>query len=244
MRKTVCLNPEEAFHIHTWRCEHAGDEREDAYIRTAMYLSAKQITFTDHAPFQGDSFRGRMKMADLPEYIKTLSELKAKYQGKIEVRIGLEAEYLPGFRAYYEKLREDERIEYLLLGQHFYELAPGAYSFSMKEKSGQANSIIQAELVGVESGYFSGVAHPDRGYRYLKPGETADVGLAKELVVAAREHHIPLERNLSSMEIGQYYPDMFWKHCPDDYLVGLDAHSVSEMARRYHEAAFWNEIGE
>ena len=111
MRRMVCLNPEEAFHIHTWRCGHAGDEREDAYIRTAMYLGAKQITFTDHAPFPGDSFRGRMKMADLPEYIKTLSELKAKYQGKIEVRIGLEAEYLPGFLAYYEKLREDERIE-------------------------------------------------------------------------------------------------------------------------------------
>lgn len=78
MRRMVCLNPEEAFHIHTWRCGHAGDEREDAYIRTAMYLGAKQITFTDHAPFPGDSFRGRMKMADLPEYIKTLSELKAK----------------------------------------------------------------------------------------------------------------------------------------------------------------------
>ena len=111
MRRMVCLNPEEAFHIHTWRCEHAGDERENAYIRTAMYLGAKQITFTDHAPFPGDSFRGRMKMADLPEYIETLSELKAKYQGKIQVRIGLEAEYLPGFQAYYEKLREDERIE-------------------------------------------------------------------------------------------------------------------------------------
>lgn len=160
------------------------------------------------------------------------------------MRIGLEAEYLPGFLAYYEKLREEERIEYLLLGQHFYELAPGVYSFSMKEKSGQANGIIRAELSGVESGYFSGVAHPDRSYRYLKPGETADVGLAKELIVAAREHHIPLERNLSSMETGQFYPEMFWKHCPDDYLVGLDAHSVSEMARRYHEAAFWNEMGE
>lgn len=144
----VCLNPEEAFHIHTWRCGHAGDEREDAYIRVAMYLGAKQITFTDHAPFPGDSFHGRMKMAELPEYIETLSELKAKYQGKIQVRIGLEAEYLPGFLAYYEKLREDERIEYLLLGQHFYELAPGVYSFSMKEKSGQADGIVRAELAG------------------------------------------------------------------------------------------------
>ena len=137
-----------------------------------------------------------------------------------------------------------ERLYYLLLGQHFYELVPGAYSFSMKEKSGQANGIIRAELAGIESGYFSGVAHPDRSYRYLKHGETADVGLAKELIVAAKERHVPLERNLSSMETGQYYPDMFWKYCPGDYLVGLDAHSASEMVRRYHEAAFWDEMEE
>ena len=114
----------------------------------------------------------------------------------------------------------------------------------MKERSGQADGIIRAELAGIESGYFSGVAHPERSYRHLKPGEPADVGLAKELIVAAREHHIPLERNLSSMETSQYYPEMFWRYCPDDYLVGLDAHSVSEMVRRYHAAAFWNEMEE
>lgn len=96
MRKSVCLNPEEIFHVHTWRCGHAGEEREEEYIKVAIHLGAKQITFTDHAPFPGDLFRGRMKMEELPEYEDTLWELRAKYQGKIQVRIGLEAEYLPG----------------------------------------------------------------------------------------------------------------------------------------------------
>ena len=120
MRKSVCLNPEEIFYVHTWRCGHAGEEREEEYIKVAIHLGAKQITFTDHAPFPGDLFHGRMKMAELPEYEDTLWELRAKYQGKIKVRIGLEAEYLPGFQSYYEKLKEDEGIEYLLLGQHLY----------------------------------------------------------------------------------------------------------------------------
>lgn len=177
MRKSVCLNPEEIFHVHTWRCGHAGEEREEEYIKVAIHLGAKQITFTDHAPFPGDLFRGRMKMAELPEYEDTLWELRAKYQGKIKVRIGLEAEYLPGFQSYYEKLKEDEGIEYLLLGQHFYELAPGEYSFSKKGLSGRADGIVRAELEGVESGYFSGIAHPDRSYRYLKPGEQADIAV-------------------------------------------------------------------
>ena len=52
----------------------------------------------------------------------------------------------------------------------------------------------------MESGYFSGIAHPDRSYRYLKPGEQADIGIVKELINAAAEYHIPLEKNISSME--------------------------------------------
>ena len=181
-------------------------------------------------------------MEELPEYEDTLWELRAKYQGKIQVRIGLEAEYLPGFQAYYEKLKEDEGIEYLLLGQHFYELAPGEYSFSKKGLSGRADGIVRAELEGVESGYFSGIAHPDRSYRYLKPGEQADIGIVKELINAAAEYHIPLEKNISSMEANWYYPEIFWKYCTDDYLVGLDAHSVSEMMRRYDYSAFFDGV--
>lgn len=46
----------------------------------------------------------------------------------------------------------------------------------------------------MESGYFSGIAHPDRSYRYLKPGEQADIGIVKELINAAAEYHIPLEK--------------------------------------------------
>ena len=113
---------------------------------------------------------------------------------------------------------------------------------SKKGLSGRADGIVRAELEGVESGYFSGIAHPDRSYRYLKPGEQADIGIVKELINAAAEYHIPLEKNISSMEANWYYPEIFWKYCTDDYLVGLDAHSVSEMMRRYHYSTFFDGV--
>ena len=49
----------EIFHVHTWRCKHAGEEREWEYIERAMELGAERIVFTDHCPFPGDLFRGR-----------------------------------------------------------------------------------------------------------------------------------------------------------------------------------------
>ena len=58
-------------------------------------------------------------MEELPECEDTLWELRAKYQGentgKNRTRGGISAR----ISTYYEKLKEDEGIEYLLLGQHF-----------------------------------------------------------------------------------------------------------------------------
>lgn len=240
MKTPVCLNPDEIFHVHTWRCGHAGEEREEEYIEAAIRLGARRITFTDHAPFPGNQFRGRMRMDQLPEYEETLWALREKYSGKIEVRIGLEAEYLPGYQAYYELLKEDERIEFLMLGQHFYEQEPGTYSFSRRDLTDRADGLMRAEIAGVKSGYFSCVAHPDRGYRYLKEGEKTDPALAVELVDVAKARNISLEKNISSMEKNWFYEDKFWKFCRQDYLVGLDAHSVAELTKRYHYATFFD----
>lgn len=242
MRKPICLNPEEIFHVHTWRCGHAGEEKEEAYIKEAIRLGAKQITFTDHAPFPGDFFRGRMRMDQLKEYKETLWELREKYKEVIRIRIGLEAEYLPEFTDYYKALKEDEQIEFLMLGQHFYEVEPGVYSFSGQRKEGEnrANGIMQAQLAGIESGFFSCIAHPDRGYRYLKKSEDADMGLAKEVIAAAETYQISFEKNLSSMERSWFYEELFWNFCNQDYIVGLDAHSVTEMINRYRYTTFFD----
>ena len=92
--------PGEAFHIHTKRCGHAsGEDRE--YIEKAIELGAPRIVFTDHAPFPGNPFRNRMIVEELPEYMETFRRLKEEYAGKIEIMIGLECEYLPGFHSYY-----------------------------------------------------------------------------------------------------------------------------------------------
>ena len=233
-----CINQKEIFHAHTWRCGHAGEEREEAYVKKAIQLGAKSITFTDHAPFPGDPFRSRMKMEQLADYKNTIWNLKEKYGEKIHVQIGLEIEYLPGYRTYYETLKEDEQIEFLMIGQHFYEIEPGSYSFLAKSDAKKADGIIQAEIEGVESGLFSCVAHPDRGYRYAKNIADVDHSLAKVLIDTAKEHHVLLEKNVSSMERNCFYPDEFWKFSHENYLVGVDAHSVEEMERRYRYAAF------
>ena len=70
------------FHVHTHRCKHAGNDTDEQYIQTALSLGADKITFTDHTPFPGDSFRNRMELSQLTEYIDSLKMLQKKYENQ------------------------------------------------------------------------------------------------------------------------------------------------------------------
>lgn len=70
------------------------------YIETALGLGMKTLGFSDHSPyfFEGDYYSGfRMRSEELPGYVNTLTELREEYRGRIDIHIGLEAEYYPSF---------------------------------------------------------------------------------------------------------------------------------------------------
>lgn len=109
------------FHVHTYRCKHAGNDTDEQYIQTALSLGADKITFTDHTPFPGEFFDNRMELSQLSEYIESLKMLQEKYENQIEVKIGLECEFLPSMMDFYNELKEKTDLNLLIIGQHFYE---------------------------------------------------------------------------------------------------------------------------
>ena len=94
------MNNKTIFHVHTYRCKHAGKEREIEYVKKAIEFGAKEIVFTDHAPFPNNPFNYRMTMDELSEYVAVLQELKLQYAEQINIKIGLEIEYIPSYMDY------------------------------------------------------------------------------------------------------------------------------------------------
>jgi len=232
-----------AFHVHTYRCGHAENIPDEAYVKKAIELGVKSIWFTDHAPFPNNPFGARMQYSQLEEYIQTLSELKKKYS-EINIHIGLETEYFPSYdkTGYYQYLRSIPELEMLLLGQHMAEISdnPPAYSFSLdteqlykEEYRLLGNAVIQ----GIKTGYFDAVAHPDRIFRRCTEWNQEMQDLAMKIIRTAVSLHIPLERNLASFENPKYFRQEFWNSVPEEaeQLIGLDAHSLRELTSRYKE---------
>lgn len=228
------------FHVHGYRCKHVSDERENEYIQKAFELGAKEIVFTDHAPFPGNPFNYRMAMEELKEYVGTLNVLQQQYKGMIEIEVGLEIEYIPTYIDYYRELKEKWKLDILLLGQHFSLLADGSYTFDLENKSDEAHYLAQGIVEGMESGLFDVVAHPDQIFRRKKQWDFESVELSRQIKECAEHTGVVLEKNISNMfekKRKHLYWQEFWMALSGEIKViyGVDAHSVGEMVENYRK---------
>lgn len=222
------------FHVHTWRCGHAARCPDREYVLRAVHLGAREIWFTDHAPFPGDLFGGRMLVRHLPGYIKSMRSLAEEFRGVIRVIPGLECEYLPGMDEWYGELKDAGLV--LLLGQHMYKRPDGTMNFRLPEamrKAEEADGIADALAAGISSGHFFAIAHPDRAFRYRPVWTREEDRLGRMIVKAARAARLPLEDNLSCRLRGTYRPEL-WALAKEQgagKICGLDAHSPEEVVR-------------
>ena len=85
------------YHTHTWRCNHAeGNEKQ--YVENALKAGLEILGFADHVPyiFVGNYYSNfRMTMEQLPGYVDTVLRLRGEYADRIQIPLGLEAEFYP-----------------------------------------------------------------------------------------------------------------------------------------------------
>ncbi len=224
-----------SLHNHTVRCSHAvGDERE--YIEKAIAGGLKTLGFADHAPYEFpapyiSNFRMRYREAD--GYIETLLALREEYRGRIEIKIGFEAEYYPElFRGFIESLRPYP-VDYLILGQHYLDNETSRrYSGITTDSEEYLRDYVDAVSAGIDTGAFTYVAHPE-----LMNFTGADSVYRKHysrLIEHAMAAGIPLEVNLLGIRVGRHYPnERFIGLCGEmgaSMCVGDDAHEPDCVA--------------
>ncbi len=88
------------YHVHTFRCGHAGGASRDFVLR-AIDRGLGEIAFTDHVPlyFLPEAERDpklAMPESDFDGYVREVESLRDEFAGSIAVRLGLEADYAEG----------------------------------------------------------------------------------------------------------------------------------------------------
>lgn len=223
----------QSLHIHTPRCKHAsGTERE--YVLRAIEAGMSDIGFSDHAPLPegfGDTvYSVRMDMPELEAYAADICALRDEFKGQINIRLGLELEYIPRL---HKQLMDKYRacgIEYFVFGQHF--IREGAYmTLDPTDDAVLLREYVDSALEGVETGDFDVFAHPDL-INYVGDAELYKREMRRmcEGLLAA---DIPLEINLHGLAGNRNYPNpVFWDiaaQVGNRVIISSDAHCVAEI---------------
>ena len=223
------------YHTHTTRCKHARDSDED-YVIKAIQAGFKEIGFADHCPWpfeDGYVSPMRMDVAQLEDYVSSVKSLQEKYQGQIDVKLGLECEYFETMIPWLVAEKERLSIDYLIFGNHFPEIESNHYYDHTPGDSVKAiKDYLRVSLQGIESEIFAYMAHPDVFMRGYKTFDSHCEEVAYRLCEKAKEYQLPLEYNLAGYTNGGYPHPEFWKIAKEvgcSCIIGIDAHESATL---------------
>ena len=209
------------YHTHTPRCGHAaGTERE--YVEAALRAGIRTLGFSDHTPHDyGVPYRNsrvRMAVEELPAYADTVRGLAAEYRDRLEILLGVEAEYYPRHFARLLELLRLSGVRYMILGQHFLGNEIGEpYCGRPTDDPAVLERYVSQSIEALQTGLFSYFAH----------------------CRAAKDGGVPLEINLLGIREGRSYPDeRFWRIAAEEgnaVVIGCDAHRPEHLLDRESE---------
>ena len=246
------------YHTHNYRCNHAIGNVED-YIKMAIDEGYDEIGISDHLPHPNKDIDNehRMKYEDLKEYFEEIDKAQEKYKDKISIKRGIECEYFEDYHWLYEELKDKYKVDYLLLGVHFFPYKGqfeyiGTIDTNAEILEAYTNYVIKS----MESGYFAYIAHPDLfGLTYVNWDENS-IKQSKRILEAAERLDMPIEININGFNRGRtkynlgeryFYPiEDFWKLAKDynvKIIIGVDAHSPEDLKNRYKGEEFAKKLG-
>jgi histidinol-phosphatase (PHP family) len=104
------------YHTHTRHCDGKGEPAE--FAEAALRKGMSRLGFTGHnvLPFPTD---WTMPAENLEGYLREVREVKRRYHGRLEVFLGIEADYLPGVSSPTHPAIRSLDLDFVLGSVHF-----------------------------------------------------------------------------------------------------------------------------
>ena len=148
-------------HMHTPLCKHSRGKPQE-YAQEAEKKGLKGIIVTCHSPMPyGWNPKVRMSINQFDEYVDMVQEARDEYAGRVDVRLGMESDYMPGMEGWIEDLHNRADFHYILGSVHpqtdeYKQIYLTGYSRLEYEQSYFENLANAAE-----TGLYDCLSHPD-----------------------------------------------------------------------------------
>ncbi len=230
-------------HCHTPLCNHAVGEPEE-YAAIAGLRGFKGIIVTCHAPLpDGLASTVRMAPGQWDEYVAMVARARARMEGRVDVRLGLESDYYPGVEPWLEALHARQPLHHVLGSVH-YQMHDYRALYFRGDVFAYQQLYYDHLARAAETGLYDTLAHPDliknedpvqwqfgRIQPYIEKAldRIAATGVAMELNTSGLQKALP-EMNPGRAQLQL----MFERGIP--VVVGADAHRPDRVGDGYSKA--------
>ena len=230
-------------HSHTPLCKHAqGAPTEYAEVAYSRGLRGLHVTCHNPMP-DGFSAAVRMSESQFDEYVDLVAQATQQWSGRVDVRLGLEADYFEGYETYLEQQLSSAEFHFVLGSVH-----PQIGEF--RERYWQADLIEVQKIYfnllaqSAETGLFDSLAHPDliKNFTSKAWDPVAMLDVIRPALDRIAKTGVAMELNTSGVlkTISEMnpFPQMLQEMCERQIPVtlGADAHVPTRVADGYETA--------
>ena len=230
-------------HMHTPLCKHAVGKPGEYAVR-ALERGLKGIIVTCHNPLPPNiASPGRMSQKQFPEYVALVERARQEWQGRIDVRLGLEADYMPGLEDFLKEQLASAEFNHVLGSVHCM-----LKEYRKRYDNGDPVKFQETYFThladAAETGFFDTLSHPDlvkniyphdwnveRAMPFIEKNldRIAAAGTAMELNTSGEL------KTIAEMNPG---PHILKAMCERGIpvVIGADAHVPERVADRYEKA--------
>jgi histidinol-phosphatase (PHP family) len=187
------------YHMHTPLCKHA-EGPTNAYVEEAIAKGFSAMGFSEHCPLpDGRSAHVRMDEDQLDLYVNEVLRLRDDYFGKMDVRLGIEIDFLEGLESYIEKILAKYPWDYVIGSVHYLDNActRGSWDKNAKDIRALYSEYFLLLQKLVCSGLCDIIAHFDLPKRTGFPPTDAERDAISETLREIRSQNLVVEINTS-----------------------------------------------
>lgn len=244
------------YHTHSRYCDGKGEPLE--YVEYALNHGFSHLGFSGHAPVPFENTFA-ISQEDFADYCAEIQSLKQYFKGKIDIKLGLEIDYIPGILEDFTPLMEKGNLDYCIGSVHLVNKRSNPEALWFIDGSHQEtydkglNTIFDGNIrEGVKAffyqnnemicnakptivGHFDKIVMHNRN-RYFTYDEPWFQDLLMETVHLIKEQHLIAEintRGLYKKRHDDFYPAKSTIQKMNELnipvLVGSDAHSPENL---------------
>lgn len=240
------------YHTHHVRCGHAEGQLEE-YVKQGIAIGLTQLGLSDHMPLlhvdPATYLPGMaMPMEELPRYVEECLRLRDKYQDQIDIRIGLEGDYIEGYEEEIERIVTAYPWDYVIGSVHF--LGEWDISDSRQLAGWEGKRVLDvyeqyydAVQKAAKTGFYDYLGHLDVIKRFGHVPEEDVSELERRTIDVVKEQDLAIELNASGwrMPCSEMFPSLrileyaYQQGVP--LTIGSDAHQPAKLAHHLDRAA-------